>query len=138
MKKLNKKGFTLIEMLVVIAIIAVLVAILIPTVTSATNKAAYATNAANLRSYKAEITTAYLSDGSVTVDATAGTVTIPATIKAPDLKGTSEFDPTATANAIGVTYESATGNFVVKAGAYTIDDFAIGASSGKIGTSHNK
>lgn len=50
MFKKNDKGFTLIEMLVVIAIIAVLVAIIIPTVTSATNKAAAATDAANLRS----------------------------------------------------------------------------------------
>ena len=56
MKKLNKKGFTLIEMLVVIAIIAILVAIIIPTVTSATTKAKAATDAANLRSAKAEIT----------------------------------------------------------------------------------
>ena len=46
----NKKGFTLIEMLVVIAIIAVLVSIIIPTVTSATDKAAAAADAANLRS----------------------------------------------------------------------------------------
>ena len=60
--KMNKKGFTLIEMLVVIAIIAVLVSIIIPTVTSATDKAAAATNAANLRSYKAAVTTAFLAD----------------------------------------------------------------------------
>ena len=49
-KRRNKKGFTLIEMLVVIAIIAVLVAIIIPTVTAATTKANAATDAANLRS----------------------------------------------------------------------------------------
>lgn len=48
--KRNQEGFTLIEMLVVIAIIAVLVAIIIPTVTSATVKASAATDAANLRS----------------------------------------------------------------------------------------
>lgn len=64
MNKLNKKGFTLIEMLVVIAIIAVLVSIIIPTVTSATDKAAAATNAANLRSVKAELVTAYLTNDS--------------------------------------------------------------------------
>ena len=61
MTKMNKKGFTLIEMLVVIAIIAVLVSIIIPTVTSATDKAAAATNAANLRSVKAELTTKMLT-----------------------------------------------------------------------------
>ena len=49
-KRLNKKGFTLIEMLVVIAIIAVLVAIIIPVTVSATTKANAATDAANLRS----------------------------------------------------------------------------------------
>lgn len=46
----NKKGFTLIEMLVVIAIIAVLVSIIVPTVSTATTKAKAATDAANLRS----------------------------------------------------------------------------------------
>ena len=40
LKKLNnKKGFTLMEMLIVVAIIAVLVAVAIPTFTSALNKA---------------------------------------------------------------------------------------------------
>ena len=74
MKKMNKKGFTLIEMLVVIAIIAVLVSIIIPTVTSATGKAAAATNAANLRSVKAAVTTAYLS-GDLDVDTTGDCTT---------------------------------------------------------------
>ena len=51
MKRLaKKKGFTLIEMLVVIAIIAILVAIIIPVVSSTTGKAKAATDAANLRS----------------------------------------------------------------------------------------
>ena len=61
MNKMNKKGFTLIEMLVVIAIIAVLVSIIIPTVSSATGKAQAATDAANLRSMLAEATTDYLN-----------------------------------------------------------------------------
>ena len=65
MNKFNKKGFTLIEMLVVIAIIAVLVSIIIPTVTSATDKAAAATNAANLRSVAAEIAIDYLADNDL-------------------------------------------------------------------------
>ena len=51
----NKKGFTLIEMLVVIAVIAVLVSIIIPTVTAATTKAQAATDAANLRSVMGQL-----------------------------------------------------------------------------------
>ena len=75
--KMNKKGFTLIEMLVVIAIIAVLVAIIIPTVSSATDKAGAAANAANLRAVYAELQTDKLaavanSDGYVKVTVTAG------------------------------------------------------------------
>lgn len=54
MKKMNKKGFTLIEMLVVIAIIAILVAIVIPTVNNATTKAKEATDIANIRSTVAQ------------------------------------------------------------------------------------
>ena len=63
---MNKKGFTLIEMLVVIAIIAVLVAIVIPTVSNSTTKAGAAANAANLRSLLAEASTAYVSGGTDT------------------------------------------------------------------------
>ena len=66
MKRFNKKGFTLIEMLVVIAIIAILVAIIVPLVSTATTKAAAATNAANLRSYLAEKITYDLAGGTGT------------------------------------------------------------------------
>ena len=45
----NKKGFTLMEMLIVVAIIAILVAIAIPTFSSALSKAKAATDAANIR-----------------------------------------------------------------------------------------
>lgn len=58
----NKKGFTLIEMLVVVAIIAVLAAIAIPTVTSSTAKAKAAADAANLRSAMAEANIYMLSE----------------------------------------------------------------------------
>ena len=51
----KKNGFTLIEMLVVIAIIAILVAIVIPVVGDATTKAKAATDAANLRAVYAEL-----------------------------------------------------------------------------------
>jgi prepilin-type N-terminal cleavage/methylation domain-containing protein len=59
--KMNKKGFTLIEMLVVIAIIAVLVSIIIPVVGNSNAKAQAATDAANLRSAKATLTIAVLN-----------------------------------------------------------------------------
>lgn len=51
----NKKGFTLIEMLVVIAIIAVLISVIIPTVSSATTKAEAAADAANLRNVMGQL-----------------------------------------------------------------------------------
>ena len=63
--KMNKKGFTLIEMLVVIAIIAVLVAIVIPVVGNSTEKAKEAADAANIRAAIAEVTTKALSGETV-------------------------------------------------------------------------
>ena len=62
MTKYNRKGFTLIEMLVVIAIIAVLVAIIVPTVTAATTRARAATDAANLRSIMGVANTVLLDE----------------------------------------------------------------------------
>lgn len=66
--KMNKKGFTLIEMLVVIAIIAVLVSIVIPTVSSATEKAKEAADVANIRSAVATVTTNALANGGTVAD----------------------------------------------------------------------
>ena len=80
MKKMNKKGFTLIEMLAVIAIIAVLVSIVIPVVGNATEKAKEAADVANIRAKIAEVTTTALSAGTdaanalgAKVDMTQGT-----------------------------------------------------------------
>ena len=53
-KKLNKKGFTLAELLVVVAIIAVLVAIAIPVFSAQLEKARDAVSIANLRAAYAE------------------------------------------------------------------------------------
>ena len=65
MKKMNKKGFTLIEMLAVIAIIAVLVAIIVPAVGSSTTKAKASTDAANLRSVLSAATIEYAETGKL-------------------------------------------------------------------------
>lgn len=54
MKK-NTKGFTLAELLIVVAIIAVLVAISIPVFTSQLHKARVAADWANVRAYYAEL-----------------------------------------------------------------------------------
>lgn len=62
-KKLkNKKGFTLAELLVVVAIIAVLVAIAIPVFGSALGKAQHATNLANVRAAYAEKLIDYMTE----------------------------------------------------------------------------
>ena len=53
-KMMNKKGFTLMEMLIVVAIIAVLVAIAIPTFNGALTKSKEAADVANIRAAYAE------------------------------------------------------------------------------------
>lgn len=62
-KMKNKEGFTLAELLIVVAIIAVLVAISIPIFTAQLNKARYATDLANARSIYAEMQADYLVNG---------------------------------------------------------------------------
>lgn len=63
MKK-NNKGFTLAELLIVVAIIAVLVAIAIPVFTTQLEKSREATDLANIRSAYAGVVTMWLDDGS--------------------------------------------------------------------------
>lgn len=72
-KKSLKKGFTLMEMLIVVAIIAILVAIAIPTFTSSLNKAKVAADEANARSIYAVLTADYMTNGSITTYPTMGT-----------------------------------------------------------------
>ena len=62
LKKMNKKGFTLAELLIVVAIIAVLVAISIPIFSAQLEKAKEATDMANIRSAYAEVIAKYLGD----------------------------------------------------------------------------
>ena len=66
--KNSKRGFTLAELLIVVAIIAVLVAVAIPVFTAQLNKAKYATDLANIRSLLAIGTADYLANGKTTYD----------------------------------------------------------------------
>ena len=67
MKK-NNKGFTLAELLIVVAIIAVLVAIAIPVFTAQLEKSREATDLANVRSGYAQMMVEYLGwDGTSTI-----------------------------------------------------------------------
>lgn len=128
--KMNKKGFTLIEMLVVIAIIAVLVSIVVPVVSNSTVKSKAAADAANLRSIVAEASIDYLSGeaddtGNVKVefDATTGVPTFTARTGAP----TCETDSSWT---LAIALDAATGEVSATFGGVTIDSFATAAESG--------
>lgn len=72
----NNKGFTLIEMLIVVAIIAILVAVSIPLVQNSLERTRVATDAANERAAKAEAIILYLNNQWVETnkyyDATSG------------------------------------------------------------------
>ena len=85
MKKIkNTKGFTLMEMLIVVAIIAILIAIAIPTFTAQLEKAREAADIANIRSAYAEAMANYLS-GEFTdtnkTEASAETVAMTQTVE---------------------------------------------------------
>ncbi len=71
----NNKGFTLAELLIVVAIIAVLVAIAIPVFTSQLERSREATDLSNIRAAYAEAVADYLANGaSSATTATVSTV----------------------------------------------------------------
>ncbi len=87
MKKLhkNEKGFTLAELLIVVAIIGVLVAISIPIFTSQLEKAREATDQANLRAKYAEVMACALTGtadetNGITVTTADGKITVKGTV----------------------------------------------------------
>ena len=92
LKKLNnKKGFTLMEMLIVVAIIAVLVAIAIPVFNGALTKSKEAADVANVRAQYAEWQVAIITGEKKVADITD---------EATFLKG-----PNASSNAISLNYD---------------------------------
>ncbi len=77
----NKKGFTLIELIVVIAILAILAAILVPTISGFIGKANQATDVANAKMlYNAGMMV--LSQGGAAADFTSSTGDIAAYVSA--------------------------------------------------------
>lgn len=89
MVKTNNKGFTLIEMLVVIAVIAVLISIVVPTVNQNLIKSKAATDAANLRTIH----------GLLNIEVVSGNKTVPEIINT-SLHPTSQLDPDAVLQAV--------------------------------------
>lgn len=91
----DKKGFTLAELLIVVAIIAILVAISVPIFTSQLDNSKEKTDKANERAAKAAAVSQYMSDSTATgektyyYDADKGTIkTSPSGIKAYGQKNT--------------------------------------------------
>ena len=87
--KERREGFTMAELLIVVAIIAVLVAIAIPVFTSQLERAREATDLANMRVAYAEVMTAALEEdesptGTYTITYNEGTYTV----KVPITQGT--------------------------------------------------
>ncbi len=83
MRENGKKGFTLAELLIVVAIIAVLVAISIPIFSAQLEKSREATDAANIRSAYAEVSADLLTD-----DSSNKSVEVPAKQKKEGWQGT--------------------------------------------------
>ena len=107
----KEQGFTLMEMLIVVAIIAVLIAIAIPVFSSQLEKAREAADAANIRSAYSEVMVAYAAgsvDGmsNVTGNATSGFST-----STENMQSTGEFEYTSLPD-----YLNAGDNFSVTTG----------------------
>lgn len=103
--KRNKRGFTLAELLIVVAIIAVLVAISIPAFTSSLNKAKHAVDLSNMRAAYSEAVVDYMESA----DSTS-----PKTVTAKGLAttaGVTRSTVTWKSGEITVTYEGITGSF---------------------------
>lgn len=64
----DRSGFTLMEMLIVVAIIAILIAIAIPIFTNQLKKSKVATNQSNIKAAEELCSTDYLVDGAGTAD----------------------------------------------------------------------
>ena len=114
--KKNKKGFTLMEMLIVVAIIAVLVAIAIPTFSNALTKAKVSADKANVRAYYAEVAANYML-AETEADATAALGTDAADQTSLTVSGTTvdmqagKYTTVTTGTTWTITYTPNSGNY---------------------------
>lgn len=99
MRENGKKGFTLAELLIVVAIIAVLVAISIPIFSAQLEKSREATDVANIRSAYAEVSADLLTD-----DSSNKTVEVTAKQKKEGWQGTNYSKDNSEKNTIGGQY----------------------------------
>lgn len=141
----SKLGFTLIEMLVVIAIVAILVSVIMPMATSSTLKASAATNAANLRAVEAAVATMYFENPEKFVNgdiATGITGEIEEAIRKIDEEIASSWFPisaatrefminVATGTLQKILNSITTETFYAKDGVLTFDDLTVKAPGSK-------
>ncbi len=121
-KKMNKKGFTLAELLIVVAIIGVLTAIAIPVFSSQLEKSREATDLANIRSIYAQLSADVLTEMQV-----ADNANCPVAASYTVEKDGATFTGTATYTMTQQTAGLASGGSVVVGGVtLTTDDFKLG------------
>ena len=120
MKKNNNKGFTLAELLIVVAIIAVLTAIAIPVFTTQLEKSREATDLANVRSAYAEQMT-YLLTWDGTAAGAPADISVPATQTQEKWQSFSNADnatiaagKTGSGGSVDVPYKTKGNNYTVK------------------------
>ncbi len=125
------KGFTLMEMLIVVAIIAILVAIAIPVFTSQLNRAKVEADVANMRSGYASVAVEVMTDttigstgnvsyhlnadGSVTKDGTGSFKTQGAPTDKQNISG-QEVEPWSAGVGVGYEYDKGTGKITIVPG----------------------
>jgi len=129
-KDKNQKGFTLAELLVVVAIIAVLVAVSIPIFTAKLEKAREATDIANMRAAKAIAATDILQEDYANYTSGTGTYTgyydaangVMKTAATTDKYGKGTIKKGGSAAFMGYTEETVASGKVIKVVINTADD----------------